>query len=207
MKCSVEGCNNEAKHKFGGDGRYYCGRHLHHMYRHGHIIENNRRSRLDLYIENDVAYIRLYNNIGEYVATTMIDIDDIEKVKNYRCSLNNDGYVRINNKYLTLHRFIMSDKVNSLFQVDHINGNTLDNRKCNLRVVTNQQNQFNEKNEGHGNNNRKGVSFRKDRNRWRAYITIDGKQINLGSFLTEEEAIKAREEAEIKYFGEYRRKE
>ena len=92
-------------------------------------------------------------------------------------------------------------------QVDHINGNPLDNRKANLRLVTNQQNQFNSKNTGSGDNSRKGVSFRKDRNKWRAYITLNGKQIALGSFDTEAEAIEARIQAEEKYYREYRRGE
>ena len=207
MKCSVDGCDNEAKQRFGGDNKFYCGKHLHHMYRHGRILEHHRRSELDFVIEDDIVYISLYDNKGNYINTTIIDVQDIDEVKKYRCSFNNsNGYVLINNEYETLHRFLMKPKCFDL-KVDHINGNKLDNRRCNLRIVTNQQNQFNQKNDGRGSNNRKGVSYRKDRNKWRAYITVDNKQINLGYFNTEEEAIKAREEAEVKYFGDYRRKE
>ena len=104
-----------------------------------------------------------------------------------------------------LHRLVINASDDKY--VDHIDGNTMNNRKHNLREVTHQQNNMNKTNKGQGNNKRKGVSYRKDRGKWRAYITVDNKQINLGMYDTEEEAIKVREEAEIKYFGEYRRKE
>ena len=53
----------------------------------------------------------------------------------------------------------------------------------------------------------KGVGFHKQRNKWRARIMVDNKDISLGLYDTIEEAIKARKEAEIKYFGEFRNKE
>jgi hypothetical protein len=70
-------------------------------------------------------------------------------------------------------------------QIDHINGNPQDNRIENLRVVTNQQNQWNQ-------TRAEGVIFEKNRNKWKAYISVNGKQKNLGRFNTEEEAIQSR---------------
>tara|TARA_R110002012_G_scaffold254961_1_gene434120 strand:+ start:225 stop:764 length:540 start_codon:yes stop_codon:yes gene_type:complete len=67
--------------------------------------------------------------------------------------------------------------------VDHINNNSLDNRIVNLRILTNQQNQF--------NRNTRGTHFRKDwnpHNFWTAGITINGKRICKSGFETEEEA-------------------
>ena len=210
MKCSVDGCENEAKQKYGGDNQPYCGKHLHMMYRHGKIIEHHRRSPLDYYIENETVHIKLYDNYGEYVGETLIDLDDLERVKEFRCALNTDSYATINNRdYRFLHKFIMDIKGKE-FVVDHINGNKLDNRKQNLRIITNQQNIMNTHNDGRGNNSRKGVSVRKYKSgkiKWRAYIMIDKKQISLGVYDTEEEAIQARIAGEIKYFGEYRRTE
>ena len=66
--------------------------------------------------------------------------------------------------------------------VDHINHNTLDNRKCNLRVVTKSQNTMNQ--------NFKGVS--KYGCKWYAHIKINQKMLNLGYYLDEEEALYAR---------------
>ena len=209
MKCCVDGCNNEAKQRYGGDNNFYCGKHLHHMYRHGKIIEHHRRTPNEYLIdeENNIAFIIVYDNKGEFKDKVMIDIDDLEKVLEHKWHINTNGYCRCHDLLIDLQRFLLNLNEFNKNYVDHISGNKLDNRKCNLRIVTNQQNQFNRNNDGSGGNKRKGVSYRKDRNKWRAYITIDGKQISLGLFETEQEAIDARRKAEEKYYGEYRRKE
>ena len=75
--------------------------------------------------------------------------------------------------------------------VDHINNNSLDNRIENLRVLTNQQNQW--------NNNAKGYSWYKQRKIWTAQIQVNGKQINLGYFENEEDARNAYLEAKSLY--------
>jgi hypothetical protein len=64
--------------------------------------------------------------------------------------------------------------------IDHINRNRNDNRLCNLRNVTTQQNAF--------NTNAKGIRKIKNKDTWTAQITINNKQIYLGSFKSEEEA-------------------
>lgn len=212
-KCCVDGCQNEAKQKYGGDNKYYCGKHLHHMYRYGKILERTRLSPNDFIIDDidsSIAYIVVYDNKNNIKNKVMIDTEDLGKISTYKWHINDStGYCRTSNKEVnnSLHRFLLNLDDFDGDYVDHVNGDKLDNRKCNLRIVTNQQNHFNLTNNGLGNNNRKGVSFRKDRNKWRAYITINGKQIPLGLFETEEEAIKVRIEAEKKYFKEYRRKE
>jgi hypothetical protein len=76
--------------------------------------------------------------------------------------------------------------------LDHINGVRDDNRIINLRSVTKQQNSFNF-------TKSKGYTFVKDKNKFRATISIDGKKIHLGYFLEEETAREAYEEAKKKY--------
>ena len=88
--------------------------------------------------------------------------------------------------------------------VDHINMNPLDNRKCNLRICTMQQNNFNKKEQTNNTSGRVGVTWDKQTNKWLAQIQVDGKNIKLGRFKNKEDAIKVREEAELKYFGEYK---
>ena len=65
--------------------------------------------------------------------------------------------------------------------IDHINGIKDDNRICNLRSITQQKNCFNKKSIG--------VSYRKDRSKYSAYIYLNNKKINLGSYITKQEAI------------------
>lgn len=127
------------------------------------------------------------------------------------------GYVRthehITNKGLFMHRVIMGNPINK--QIDHINGNRLDNRRCNLRICTRSQNNMNRIKiiNKHGF---KGIYFQKrikgkksNRktifNHWYAQISINGKRIKLGSFATKEDAAKAYNLAALKYFGPFAR--
>jgi hypothetical protein len=75
-------------------------------------------------------------------------------------------------------------------QVDHINGNGLDNRKENLRFVTNRQNSQN-RNHRKGSSLFPGVSWCKPRKKWVAGILINGKSLYLGGYETEEAAFNA----------------
>ena len=105
-----------------------------------------------------------------------------------------------------LHRVVASingapsDKV-----VDHINGDTLDNRLHNLRWVTIQENGKNQKTRKNNESGFNGVKYHADKNRWISTITVDRHVMYLGSYISKEDAVKARLEAEIKYFGEFRR--
>ena len=103
----------------------------------------------------------------------------------------------------TLHRFLMAAPAGT--HVDHINGDKLDNRRENLRVVTPQRNQVNRKRLNKNNTSgvrgvaRTNASASKP---WRAQITVNRKNMHLGLFATEAEAIEARRAAELEQFGE-----
>lgn len=88
-------------------------------------------------------------------------------------------------------------------EIDHINGNPSDNRIQNLRLVTMSENMRNKKRYGSNTSGIVGVALRSDMRegtaRWRAQINIDGKSIKIGSFKTQEEAITARREAEMRF--------
>jgi hypothetical protein len=144
----------------------------------------------------------------------LIDKDDYDKVKKYRWNINKcwnkntnltphfyAGCIdrENNNSSLLIHRYIMSAPRNMV--VDHINGNTLDNRKSNLRVVTQSQNRQNYK--GVNPNNTSGhigVTWDKTNNKWFAHIRVNWKQKNLGLYDNIEDAIDARRKGEEKYF-------
>ncbi len=84
-------------------------------------------------------------------------------------------------------------------QIDHINGNRADNRIANLRLVTDEQNSRNQKVRSTNTSGRTGVQFHKPRGKWMAVIRNNGKYECLGYYAKFEDAVKAREAAEIKY--------
>jgi hypothetical protein len=108
-----------------------------------------------------------------------------------------------NNKQhqIKMHRLIMS--ATSTQQVDHVNGDGLDNRRENIRCCTKQENHFNRNKHKSGYSIYKGISYNKKVNKWMARIRIDKKLLHLGYFLDEIEAAMAYDEAALKYFGEF----
>jgi len=102
-----------------------------------------------------------------------------------------------------LHRLIM-DCPKGLV-VDHINGDSLDNRRANLRLATQAQNLYNRKKKKNTSSQFIGVSFNKSHRYWGSQIKVNGKALWLGSFDNEIAAAKAHDEAAIKYHGEFAR--
>ena len=149
--------------------------------------------------------------IGNYV---IVDDDDFSLVSmyNWHVTTNKSGKIKTvqtnikppnglprRQVVLNISRLIMGAN-DSLLMVDHIDGNVLNAQRCNLRMVTNQQNQMNRKHIT-GSSKYKGVHW--FRNKWKAAIKTNTKTMYLGSFHVEEEAALAYNEAAIKYFGEF----
>ena len=87
--------------------------------------------------------------------------------------------------------------------IDHINGDPTDNRICNLRLVSHQQNGMNKKIFYTNKSGFKGVAYRERIRKWTASIYVHKKQKHLGSFCTPEEASAAYKRAAAEYFGEF----
>lgn len=122
-----------------------------------------------------------------------IDEEDYDKVKNfnYWYSYRGTGYAhRSYYKYLglnkrkqtiiSLHHDILGKKKGKV--VDHINRNTLDNRKCNLRFCDTSENHMNKSLQKNNTSGYKGVSYHKKDKRFRAKINFKGKHITIGGF-------------------------
>ncbi|MFW2032020.1 HNH endonuclease [Acinetobacter sp. ULE_I037] len=143
---------------------------------------------------------------------TICDWEDYESVKEFKWNTSsrqsrtqwawahdpkNGGITR---KKVAMHNLIMCPPENHY--VDHINGNGLDNRRVNLRIVTKQQNTFNSASKG-GSSIYKGVCRDKQCDMWVAYITKDGKKRTIGRFEFEDDAARAYDKEAMHLFGEY----
>lgn len=107
--------------------------------------------------------------------------------------------------HVSMHRLIMNAKKGEI--VDHINGNTMDDSRINLRIVTRCQNAQNHKMSSLNTSGTTGVTYRKENGKWRAYYSLNGKKHYLGDYLSKEEAIEAREKVIENAYGDFRRKE
>ena len=136
----------------------------------------------------------------------LIDLADFNLIKNYYISLGGWGYASIRKlgvkeSVQSLHRFLLNpsdDKV-----VDHINHNILDNRRCNLRICSHQENIFNQTAKSNNSSGRRGVYWNKEKKKWNVKLCINDENKNFGYYSDFDEATKVRRLAEIKYFGEY----
>lgn len=144
--------------------------------------------------------------IGEGEDRFYIDLEDLYLVQPYSWHRSLQGYICAygrNGNTIRLHRLICQVIEEKDKEVDHINHDVSDNRKCNLRIVTGKENQWNLGLHKNNSSGVTGVSWDAERNKWRATIDSDGIRHRIGRFDSFEDAVAARKAAEEKYFGEY----
>ena len=117
---------------------------------------------------------------------------------------SSNGYIRIkfNGKQYQAHRIAMLLSYGFYgdgLEVDHINHIRDDNRLVNIRFVTRTVNSRNLSRNSNNTSGVMGVYYDKGRRKYKAQIRVDGVNINLGRFVTLEEAAEVRKAAEIKY--------
>lgn len=156
----------------------------------------------DLRFDGLVAYVPLTKGLE-----AVIDANDAQLVEGFNWFSQNTYAARSikdecgRRKILRMHNLILGTKCG--FFVDHINRNTLDNRRQNLRYATASENQ---RNRGVSSNNisgLKGAHWDRSKGRWRPEIKANGKRYKLGYYLTAEEAAEAYAEAAKKLHGEF----
>lgn len=106
-------------------------------------------------------------------------------------------------KTFRMHREILGLKHGDPRQADHRNHNGLDNQGYNLRICTPQQNQRNQRIQKNKSSQFKGVSWDKQKKKWKAYCKIDNRQKTLGRFLIEEVAALCYDMTAIREYGEF----
>jgi hypothetical protein len=187
--CEFEGCNKKVH------GKGYCHKHWQHLYRHGRLFEHTRYDPPKIEIEGETAYLPLYNNKGDKIIDVLIDASEVEWTKNYKWYRGGKNHV-LNKGIGSLARAIMKAAPGEI--VDHINRNTFDNRRINLRIATRSINVHNSKVPATNTSGVKGVCYHKQSGGWEGFIQIEGERIRK-LYRNKEDAIQFRKELEKQY--------
>lgn len=160
-------------------------------------------------IEGNIAFVTLTKGY-----TAVIDAADAPlvgawnwcaMVKNHTVYARRPGAMDANGNRQTImmHRVIMNPHDD--LQIDHRDGNGLNNRRTNMRVSTNSQNQHNQRTRDDNTSGFKCVNWHKHTGKWQARIMLNGKRHHLGVHATPEAAHKAYCDASTRMHGEFGR--
>lgn len=211
-KCSI--CGDLKMASF--EGTPYCRKHYIQITRHGAIRDRTIYDANEYVIHENYVEIKCFDKNGNYKASTKVDLEFLPDIKKHKIYIRKSGikeyaaFSGIENeegsgKKYFVHRYIMhlhDKKYNIDEVVDHINGDSLDNRISNLRVCTQKENSYN--NRGTKLNQKiKGVNWLKVNKKWTARIMHNYKNIHLGNYFTYAEAVLARIKKEQELFGKY----
>ena len=142
---------------------------------------------------------------NRYAIIDCEDYDKVNRLRWYWLKYNNkpEGYAftnQLGKTMVRMHRFIMNAKKGQI--VDHINGDSLDNRKCNLRFCTARQNQANMRvNKENHSSKYRGVYWNKKK--WIVCISTNSKNKHYGCFDSEKTATKKADEIRKILFGKF----
>lgn len=151
----------------------------------------------------------LYVAIKDSVHVALVDDEDADVVASFdwRCIEPHPGYLYVaakqNGRTVYLHRVVMNARKGEC--VDHLNGDTLDNRRTNLRVCSHAQNMRNRKRSRASKFPYKGIRQRRTGAKFEALIRCDGKKYLLGRFDSAKAAAVAYDDAAIRLHGEFAR--
>jgi len=163
---------------------------------------------------DDVVHIELENIHRQIIAEALIDISDLEIISGYRwyrhikhrtsyaetVIYKPNTQIRIS---LSMHHLLMGSAPNPGLEIDHINGNGLNNRRINLRWATYSQNRMNSQLYRTTTSGFRGVTYHKRDRKWHARIKINWKSLSIGYFDNPEDAAKAYDKAALIFHKEF----
>lgn len=195
MICDVCGITSNDKRIqwVGRANMHLCSKHKKQIYEYGKIIDPTDRTTHDTneyVLFDDHAEMVIRDKRNNIIANALIDLDDVDRCKLQKWSMckkpEGPSYIRAKNTRINiaLHRYILG--YNGPLVVDHINRNTLDNRKSNLRIATVAENT--------ANNGHPGI-YQVSSGKWKVKLRRYGKQYySYGSgFDSYEDAVKYRD--------------
>lgn len=212
LRYICEVCGRRSFKKIKLQGYILCSKHMHQLYKYGHFIDNNPRTNNDLNdyrIEGNVVYMDVYNQKNEKNGEFFFDLEDLPKVKYHKWRKNHEHFVTgtgikniddITHIVMNLSR----EQREKGYVVDHINGNTADNRKSNLRICAQRDNVLNKHYMSTNKSGFIGVTWDSNRGAWASEIRHSYKRIHLGRWKLLSEAVFVRYIAEIYLFDKYR---
>jgi len=145
--------------------------------------------------------------------SVIVDDEDYNRMNKWKwCADKHHGRYYASRTFFISGLRIKVKMVNLIMDVpkgkicNYIDSNRLNLQKSNLRVCTKTQNLQNQQVQRRSKSSMfKGVSYLKGRNRWQAYIKVNGEEIHLGIFKVEMNAVLAYDDTARKYFGEFAR--
>lgn len=206
-KCSICGSKHQVT-MYASYGDLLCGKHKYQIRKNGKILDRTLWDGNEIFIYENHAEFYTYDREYNVNGVFKIDLDMVDFVKSHKMHKHKNGYATYKmegtRKNKRLHRYIMGLENTSDMVVDHINGDKYDNRRENLRVTNHRVNNINVKGDySHNTSGVTGVHICKDGINVESYIHKNNKKISLYHGKSLEDAIRAREVAELEYFGEY----
>lgn len=197
--------SNKFSINYNGKHMILCGKHYAQYQKNREFIDDFPRSnhdRNDYEITDEGVWINCYNRQNKFTDKFLIDLDDLERVKDHKWRCWKKRFFTGNFKPISIHTFLLNPKEGQV--IDHINGNPADNRRCNLRITTQDKNCINKDLQSNNTSGVAGVSWDKARNRWAPEIAIKRKRCHLGRYQKFEDAVYARYIAELVIFDDFR---
>ena len=202
--CKVKFCGLKVNKKG------YCCKHYHQIRRHDKILSRTRYDSNEIVTEGELCRMKIYKDNGDVNGIVLLDKENVEKIRDFKWYLSKFGYVvgtnrkKWKDKIFWLHRLILGLGKHKQ-DIDHKNGDKLDNRKINLRLATRSQNLQNMKMRKNISGY-KGVDWHPQTQKWRSSLKLNGKRISLGCYYSKEDAALAYNRGAEKHFGEFARK-